>query len=140
MINLFMMIAILFVNVIAVVLTYQFIKVLDKKEKVIFIAIAVAVNYMIVSGVYALSGIGIDKVVTQSAQNFVTYMFVPVNMILVMPFIASTYSKFKLNKIKKEPLRNRIIAIAGWAILILVVEYFYFRSIALNISNYSSIL
>lgn len=140
MMNLFMMIAILLVNVVAVIVTYQFIKVLEKKERVIFIAIAIAVNYMVVSVVYALSSIGLDEIVKQSAQNFVTYMFVPVNMILVMPFIASTYSKMKLNKIKQEPLRNRIIAIAIWIIVILVVEYFYFRSIGLNISSYSSIL
>jgi len=137
--NIFIIIAILVVNVVAVVLTYQFIKILDRKEKVMFIAITIAINYMVVSAIYALSSIGIDALVAENAKSFITYMFVPVNMILVMPFIASTYSKIKLRKIGKEPLRNRIIAIVAWAILILVIEYFYFKSIQLNISNYSLI-
>lgn len=137
--NIFIMLAILLVNVVAVILTYQFIKILEKKEKVIFIAITIAINYIIVSAIYGLSSIGIEEVVTQNAKAFVTYMFVPVNIILIMPFIASTYCKIKLNKIKQTPLRNRIIAIAAWTILILVVEYFYFKNIQLNISSYSLI-
>lgn len=138
--NIFIMLAILLVNAVAVILTYQFVKILERKEKIIFIAIAIAINYMIVSGIYGLSSIGLEEVVTQNTKSFVTFMFVPVNMILTMPFIASTYCKIKLNRIKQIPLRNRIIAITAWTILILVIEYFYFRSIGINISSYSSIL
>ena len=137
--NIFMMIAILVLNLIAVILIYQFIRTLEKKEKVIFIAVSIAINYMIISFVYWLSSFGIDKVVTQSAQFFVTYMFVPVNMILVMPFIANTYCKIKLKKIKQIPLRNRCIAIIVFFLIILIVEYFYFKNIQLNITNYSLI-
>ena len=81
-----------------------------------------------------------QEIVTKSAKSFVTYMFVPVNIILVMPFVANTYCKLKLGQIKKVPLRNRCIVIACCAILILVIEYFYFKNIQINIANFNNVV
>ncbi len=137
--NIFIIIAILIVNLVAVLLVYQFIKTLEKKEKLLFLVIGIAINYILVSIIYWFSSFGIEKLVTQSAKSFVTYMFVPVNVILTMPFIANAYCKIRLKKIKTEQLKNRCIVIAIVTIVVLVIEYFYFRNIQLNISNYNFI-
>ena len=55
--NIFMVLTILVINVIAVLLVYQFIKTLEKKEKIIFIAVTIAINYILVSIIYWLSSL-----------------------------------------------------------------------------------
>ena len=139
MMNIFIIIAILIANLIAVVLTYHFLKTLDRKENIMFIAIAIAINYVVVSIIYWLSSIGIEQVVTQTAKSFVTYMFVPVNMIVLMPIIANTYCKAKLKQLKYEQIKKRFIIVAIVAVLLFIFEFFYFKSIQVNIANYNFI-
>ena len=139
MLNIFIILGILIANVIAVVLTYHFAKTLDKKEKVIFIAIAIAINYVVVSIIYALSSIGIEQTVSSAAKTFVTYMFVPVNMIILMPVIANTYCNLKLKNIKRDKLQKRLIIIGIISIILIIFEFFYFKNIQLNIANYNFI-
>lgn len=139
MINIFIIIGILLANIVAIVLTYHFIKTLDKKEKVIFIAVAVAINYLIVSLIYALSSIGIEQAVSNAAKSFVTYMFVPVNMIIFMPVIANTYCNIKLKKIQREKVQKRIIIMGIIALVVVIFEFFYFKNIQVNITNFNFI-
>ena len=54
--NIYLMIAILLANIIAIAIVYQFIKKIEKKEKLIFIAISVALMYILISIVYWFSG------------------------------------------------------------------------------------
>lgn len=135
--DLFILIAIIVANVVAILLTYFFIKSLEKKDKIIFIAISVAINYVVVSAIFLLSSIGIDEKVVQLAKNFVTYLFVPVNMIVLMPLVANTYCKLKQKDIKSEQLKKRIIIFTVLALILIVFEVFYFRNLQVNITNYS---
>ena len=139
MMNIFIIIGILLANMVAIILTYHFIKTLDKKEKVIFIAVAVAINYIIVSIIYGLSSIGIEQTVSSAAKSFVTYMFVPVNMIIFMPVIANTYCNIKLKNIKREKVQKRIIIMGVIALIVIICEFFYFKNIQVNIANYNFI-
>lgn len=139
MMNIFIILGILIANVVAILLTYFFIKPVEKKEKVIFIAIAVAINYIVVSIIYALSSIGIEKVVSDAAKSFVTYMFVPVNMIVLMPIIANTYCNMKLKKLKVNQIKKRFIMIGIISILLIIFELIYFKNIQINIANYNFI-
>lgn len=137
--NIYLMIAILLANVIAIAIVYQFIKRLEKKQKLIFIASSVALMYVLISIVYWFSGFGIDENVHEVSKNFVLYLFVPVNVILFIPYLASQYMKLRKRNIKIEKFINRLSALIVLLIVVLVFEYFYFRNIQENIKNMDDI-
>lgn len=122
-------------NIIAIVLIYQFIKKMPKKDIIIFLAISVAMMYILVSIVYWISGFGIDSTIHEAMQNFVTYLFVPINMILFVPYFAFQYTKFKERKIKVQQLSKKLSTLLLILIIVLVAEYFYFASIQKNVKN-----
>ena len=80
--NIYLMIIILIANIIGISIIYQFIKKLEKKEKIIFIAVSVAIVYILILIVYWISGFNIDKSIHEQSKDFITYIFVPVNVIL----------------------------------------------------------
>lgn len=133
--NIFILLGILVTNLIAITIVYQFVKRLPQKEKFIFIVGSVAAVYGLVSLVYWLSGFGIDQTLHENSKNFIIYLFVPINAIILIPYIASGYTKFKLKSIKKETLQKRIIVMSILAIIILIIQFFYFKNIQVNIKN-----
>ena len=133
--NIFIMLAIVIANVIAVLLIYQFIKKLTKMDKIIFIAGSFAIAYILVSIIYWISGFGIDSRINDGAKDFITYIFVPVNVIILAPFVATKYNKWKTKEIEKEEFIKRLILIGIIAIIILIIECFYFRNIKQNIMD-----
>lgn len=133
--NIYLMIAILLANIIAIAIVYQFIKKIEKKEKLIFIAVSVALMYILISIVYWFSGFGIDEKVHETSKSFVVYLFVPVNVILFIPYFASQYMKLKLKQIKIEKFANKLSTLLVLLIVVLVAEYFYFRNIQENIKT-----
>lgn len=135
--NIYIMLAIILANIIAISIVYQFIKKLDKKEKIIFVAISVAIVYILISITYWISGFGVDEKIHSQCKDFITYMFVPVNVILFIPYIALNYMKFKDKKIKKEDLFKKVFIIVIIADIVLIVEYFYFKNIQNNVKQIS---
>lgn len=131
--NIFIMLAILFANAIAITLVYQFVKGLPKMEKIIFIGVSFAVMYVLVSISYWISGFGIEKNINEGLKNFITYIFVPVNVIILIPFVARKYYKWRQNEIDKESLIKRIIIVSIIGVLILTVETIYIKQIKKNI-------
>jgi len=63
----------------------------------------------------------------------VTYLFVPVNVILFVPYLASKYNKVKQKQIKKDVLKKNVVIIGVLLVLVLLVEYRYFSKIQKNI-------
>lgn len=133
--NIYLMIAILLANILGITIVYQFVRKLEKKEKLIFIAISVALMYILISIIYWFSGFGIDEKVHEASKSFVLYLFVPVNVILFIPYFASQYMKLKLKQIKIEKFANKLSILVVLLIVVLVIEYFYFRNIQENINN-----
>lgn len=133
--NIFITLAILFANVVAIALVYQFIKGLPKMEKIIFIGVSFAIMYVTVGVSYWISGFGIEKNINEGLKSFITYIFVPVNVIILIPFVARKYYKWKQNEIDKSDLIKRIIIVSIVGILILAVETVYFRKIKEDIGN-----
>lgn len=131
--NIFIMLAILFVNAIAVTLVYQFIKKLPKMEKIIFIVISFAIIYVAVSIIYWITSFGIEKIVNEALKSFITYILVPVNVIILVPFVARKYYKWRQNEIDKESLIKRIILVSVIGIIILAVQTVYVKQIKKNI-------
>ncbi len=131
--NIFIMLAILLANVIAITLIYQFIKKLPKMEKIIFIGVSFAIMYVLVSISYWISGFGIDDNVNEALKSFVTYIFVPVNIIILIPFVARKYYKLRQNEIGKSDLIKRIIIVSIVGVIILAIETVYFKEIKKDI-------
>lgn len=124
-------ICILLLNLTAIYMTYKFLgEEIEKKEKFIFIAIGTAIMYVLVSLVYWLSTKNIELGTTsEKGKNLITFTFVPINIIIALPFLAKSYKYFKQGRLKKEKFKNRIILIGVILIIALIVEFFYFKDI-----------
>ena len=133
--DIWLIIATAVANIVALALTYQFIKKMPKREIIIFLAISVATMYILISIVYWISGFGIDSAVHEAMKNFVTYLFVPINVILFIPYFASQYRKFKNKQIKVQELSKKLSTLVILLIIVLVVEYFYFVNMQKNVKN-----
>ncbi|MCI8362505.1 MAG: hypothetical protein HFJ41_05190 [Clostridia bacterium] len=133
--NIFITLAILLANAIAITLVYQFVKGLPKMEKIIFIGVSFAIMYVLVSISYWISGFGIRENVNEALKNFIIYIFVPVNIIILIPFVARKYYKWRQNEIGKESLITRIIIVSIIGVLILAVETIYIKEIKKDIDE-----
>ena len=133
--NIFLTIAIALANIVSVLTVYQFIKKLDKKQIVIFLAISVGIMYILISAIYWVSGFGIDSKIHEASKNFVLYLFVPVNVLLFVPFFASKYVKFKEKVIKRDNFAKKVEILVFLLIIVSVAEFFYFRNIQTNIAS-----
>lgn len=127
----FIYLCILALNIVAILINYRFLGTeIDKKEKMIFIIIGIAIMYMTVSVVYGLSIKDTSQErLLEITKNYMIFTFVPVNAILVLPFLASSYKYLKAGKLKREVFRNRIILLAVILVVILIIEFFYFQDI-----------
>lgn len=129
--TLFIYLCILILNLVAIFLTNRFLgKAMPKKERWIFIIVGIAIMYILVSGVFWLSTKDIEISSNSSlGSNFITFTFVPVNSILILPFLARSYQYWKEGRLKTEVFRNRGILLAVLLVIILIIEFFYFKDI-----------
>lgn len=134
---LFIYLCILILNIVAILLTYRFLGTeLEKKEKWIFVAIGIAVMYLLVTSVYWLSTKQVNLgEAANPAQNLITFTFVPVNSILILPFLANSYRLIKLGKLDTQTFKKRAILLAIILFIVLLFEFFYFKDIQTGILN-----
>lgn len=132
--DLYLMLAIVIANALAIGIVYQFIKKLENKQKLIIIAMSIVIMYILISITYWISGFGIDESIHEATKNFITYLFVPVNMILFVPYIAYQYMKLKAKQIKQEDFIKKVMIMGLLLIIVLVMEYFYFKNVQNNIN------
>lgn len=128
--NVFIMGFIIVANLIAILLTYySFNKSIEKTKRLLYTMISVGVMYILILIVYSFSSIGIAKKASSAAKDMITYTFVPVNTILVLPFMIRSFNKRKENEITTSQLNMRATIVLIITIAILVSEFFYFRKI-----------
>ena len=85
--------------------------------------------YLAVTGVYWLSTQNTNFPNANVAQSLITFTFVPVNGIVILPILASSYRYVKEGRLKVEKFRNRAILLAIVLVIILIMEFFYFKDI-----------
>ena len=134
---LFIYACIFILNLVAILLTYRFLgNDLGKKEKGIFIIVGIAVMYLLVTLVYWLSTKSVNLGQSMGeGQNLITFAFVPVNSIVILPFLASSYKSLKMGKMENEIFKRRAILLAAILLVVLVIEFFYFKDIQTGILN-----
>lgn len=120
----------LILNVVTIALVYYCLSDSLKKEKVIFIAVGIAIIYILTSLVYWISTKDIKiKEVSETCKNLITFLFVPINAIITLPIVAKSYNKYKSGSLKQDKFRNRLIVIGGVLLIILIIECSYFKNI-----------
>ena len=132
MMNLFLILAIVAINVVSIVIVCKILKKMSKKDIIIFLAVCVTIIYFAIQLIYLLSGIGIDGTIHNEMKSMIIFMFVPVDMIIFVPYIASKYIKLRNKDIKIEDLKVKIFILAILFIIISTIEFFYFRNIQQN--------
>ena len=130
-------ICILLLNLIAVFMVYKFLGTeLEKKEKMLFIVVGIAIMYLTVSFTYWLSTKNIDlNISNDMGKNLIVFTFVPITGIITLPFMANSYKCYKNGRLKLKKYKNRIILISVILIIALVFEFFYFKDIQNGILN-----
>lgn len=121
---------IILLNIIAIALTYYCLDGLEKKDRILFIAMGIAIMYMLTSFVYWISTKNIEiKEVSEQCKNLIIFLFVPINGILVLPILARSYRKYKIGRLKADKFRNRVILLAVFLLVALIIECSYFKDI-----------
>lgn len=131
---------ILIANVVAIFSTYlSFGKRLGKDKKMLYTMIAIGVIYIITLGVYFFSSLGIkNSNVSSNSKNMITFSFVPVNVIIILPFLIRSFEKAKDKIITTAKLNKRVIIASIIGIVLIFTEFFYFRNIQKNIIDFGS--
>ena len=134
--NLFILLFILVANIVSLLLIYHsFDKNIEKTKKLLYTMIAMGVVYIIVLIVYFFSSIGIDKNIATQAKQMIVFTFVPVNSIIVIPFLLRSFNKRKDKEITSEQLNKRAVVMFIIAVVLVVSEFFYFRNIEKGIGK-----
>lgn len=117
-------------NVIAILLVYFSLeKNMDKQRKIITIMASIGSVYIITLVVYLLSSIGVEKIAAaETVRNAIIMAFVPVNVILFLPFLIRSFKKMQSKIITMESLNRRVIVVAILAVIVLIAEGSYFRN------------
>ena len=87
--ELFLTLFILVANVVGLLLVYHsFDKRIDKNKKFMYTMICFGVMYILTLIIYFFSSIGINNEnVSESSRNLITFTFVPINTIVLLPIL-----------------------------------------------------
>lgn len=121
---------ILILNIVSIVLMYYCLGDVEKKEKFIFIAVGTGIMYILTSLVYWISTMKIEVTeVSETGKNLITFLFVPVNGLIILPILAKSYAKLKFGSLSNRVFANRVIVLAILLIIVLIFECIYFKGI-----------
>lgn len=134
--NIVIFLFILVANVVSILLIYySFNKNIEKTKRLLYTMIAMGVIYILVLIVYFFSSIGMPKEIAEQSKEMITFTFVPVNAIILIPFLLRSFNRRKDNSITTEQLNKRAIIVVIVAIALLVGESFYFTNIEKGIND-----
>ena len=97
--DLYLLIATVLINGIAIGIVYQFIKKMEGKQKLIIIAMSIALMYILVSITYWISGFGIEEKIHEQTKNFIIYNEIScqIKVFIVKNFIKQMILMFHRN-------------------------------------------
>lgn len=121
---------ILILNIVSILLMYRSLTNRTPKEKLIYIAMGIAIMYILTSIVYWISTRNIEITeVSDLGKDLIIFLFVPINGIILLPLFARSYCKFKDGGISGTVFRNRGIVLAVILLILLIIECAYFENI-----------
>ena len=120
----------LILNIVKIKLKKYKLKEKKKKEKLVYIVVGTAIIYILTSIVYWISTNKIEITeVSERGKDLITFLFVPINAIIILPLLASSYRKFKDGELDKEILIKRGIILGVILLVFLIIECIYFKNI-----------
>ncbi len=129
-------ILIVILNILCVFLMYKFLEDIEKKEKIIFIASGIAIMYVLTLLAHFISTMGLDEIYKSgSTKDFVIFLFVPINGLLVLPTFAKSYYNYKLGKLKLSTLKKRICVLIIPLLIALILEGIFLKNIQIFVTN-----
>lgn len=107
---------------------------LDNVKKIIFIIIGILANISIALIVFNLSkeNIDYDVGVVTKIKNILICVITPLNMLVTLPFIASTIDKIRYQEIDDKEMQKRIIIYVVFILIFLICEINYLEKIQLG--------
>ena len=127
---------IIILNVVSIVLMYYCLADLTKKEKLIYIAGGTAFMYVLTTIVYWISTRGITMTeVSEMGKNLITFLFVPINGIIILPMFAKSYYSYKMRGLDGNILKKRAMVLGVILLIILIIECIYFKNIQEQVVN-----
>lgn len=137
MINLFLMVFIIIANVIAALTVYHsYGKKIEKNNRIKYTLIIIGALYIATLIIYDLSGLGVKSV--NNASKMKAYMmmtFVPINVLILIPFSIYSFMQEKAKKISKQILNKRLVLVEIIAIVIIISEFITFRGFHKNMRD-----
>lgn len=128
--DLFILICIGAINVMTLVGVYRSLKDVPARGKIAFLAVGFGGIYLLVSGLYYLSTLGLNiQGSLGETQQFITFTFVPVNATISLVFLARNYSRLLAEQTTKEKFQKVCIRVLLILVVAMICEYFYFRSV-----------
>ena len=128
-----MLVILLFIvilNIVSIALMYYCLADLTKKEKLIYIAGGTSLMYVLTTIVYWISTNGIEiNQVSEMGKNLITFLFVPINGIIILPLFAKSYYNYKTGGLDGSILKKRAIVLGVILLIIFTLECVYFKNI-----------
>ena len=109
---------------------------IDNKIKIAYITIGTIITFLITLIIFNISTNGVEyenKDMIGNVRNIILAVFVPVNGLIVMPYLANLISKINTNEITQEKFKKKIIILAIIFIVVIIFECSYFKSTQLGI-------
>ena len=130
------MFIVVILNALCIYLMYRFLKNVDKKEKFIFIAVGVALMYAITIFVQWISTSGLDAMYKEGVgKDIVTFLFVPINGLIVLPALSNSYNSFKQKKLSPAIFAKRITMLLIPFLIVLILECIFIKNAQVSVTN-----
>lgn len=127
---------IVILNVVSILLMYYCLRELTNKEKLVYIAGGTAIMYILTTIVYWISTRSIEiSEVSETGKNLITFLFVPINGILILPLFAKSYCNYKLGGVDLNTLKKRGMVLGIILLIILIIECIYFKNVQEQVVN-----
>ena len=102
---------------------------------IFFLWTYILIIYISVLVIYFFCSIGNDKDIATQAKQTIVFTFVPVNSIILIPYLLRSFNKRKNKEITGDQLNKRAVTMVIIAVVLIVSEFFYFRNIEKGIGR-----
>lgn len=109
---------------------------IDNKIKIAYIVIGLIIMLITTLIIFNISAGGVEYEndnMIGNVRNIILAVFVPVNGIITMPYLANLLSKINSDEITQEKFKKKVIILAIIFIVVLLFECSYFKSTQLGI-------
>lgn len=124
------------IYIVGIVITYHNIPAFEKSKKIKFISIGIILTIVITMLICTITSGGIKdypKELINITKNTSILIFAPINLILLVPYIGNSLSKFKEEKIEEDTLKKRFLIAFIILIIMLIVELGYIKNFQIGL-------